>query len=55
MEIKFHQIRGVLELKLAKLDNVRMDDNGTNMMTKPLTKEKLDVCRRIAYMIGDSK
>ncbi|PKI59579.1 hypothetical protein CRG98_019988 [Punica granatum] len=44
IDIKFHWIRDVLESKLVKLDKVHTDENGADMMTKPLAREKLHVC-----------
>ncbi|PKI76596.1 hypothetical protein CRG98_002905 [Punica granatum] len=55
IDIKFHWIRDVLESKLVKLDKVHTDKNGADMMTKPLAREKLHVCRSIAGMLETSK
>lgn len=48
-EIKAYRCQSSLDSgcgksKSVELDKVHMDDNGANVMTKPLTKEKLDVC-----------
>ncbi|PKI31537.1 hypothetical protein CRG98_048072 [Punica granatum] len=55
IDIKFHWIRDVLESKLVKLDKVHTAENGTDMMTKPLAKEKLHVCQNLAGMFEASK
>ncbi|PKI76834.1 hypothetical protein CRG98_002820 [Punica granatum] len=55
IDTKFHWIRDVLETKLVKLDKVHTDENGTDMMTKPLAKEKLHVCWNIVGMFEASK
>ncbi|PKI36968.1 hypothetical protein CRG98_042669 [Punica granatum] len=55
IDIKFHWIRDVLESRLMKLDKVQTDENGADMMTKPLAKEKLHVCRNLASMFEASK
>ncbi|PKI56044.1 hypothetical protein CRG98_023562 [Punica granatum] len=55
IDIKFHWIRNVLESKLMKVDKVHTDENGADMMTKPLAREKLHICRSIAGMLETSK
>ncbi|PKI48888.1 hypothetical protein CRG98_030736 [Punica granatum] len=55
IDIKFHWIRDVLESKLVKLDKVHTDENGADMMTKTLVREKLHVCRSMAGMLKASK
>ncbi|PKI75376.1 hypothetical protein CRG98_004260 [Punica granatum] len=55
IDIKFHWIRDVLESKMVKLDKVHTDENGADMMTKPLAKEKLHVYRSIVGMFEASK
>ncbi|PKI68086.1 hypothetical protein CRG98_011682 [Punica granatum] len=55
IDIKFHWIRDMLESKLAKPDKVHTDENGADMMTKSLAKEKLHVCRNITGMFKASK
>ncbi|PKI57905.1 hypothetical protein CRG98_021693 [Punica granatum] len=55
IDIKFHWIRDVLKSKLVKLDKVHTDENGADMMTKPLAREKFHVCRSIAGMLETSK
>ncbi|PKI65451.1 hypothetical protein CRG98_014190 [Punica granatum] len=55
IDIEFHWIRDVLKSKLVKLDKVHTDENETNMMIKPLAKEKLHACRNLAGMVEASK
>ncbi|KAK0604498.1 hypothetical protein LWI29_016259 [Acer saccharum] len=45
---RYHWIRDVLEMKLLQIEKIHTDDNGSDMMTKALPKEKLAVCRDIA-------
>ncbi|PKI57097.1 hypothetical protein CRG98_022491 [Punica granatum] len=55
IDIKFHWIIDVLKSKLVKLDKMHTDENVADMMTKPLAREKLHVCRSIAGMLEASK
>jgi len=50
IEIRYHWIRDVLEEKVVELVKVHTDDNGSDMMTKVLGKEKYEYCRRLADM-----
>jgi hypothetical protein len=40
----------VLSSKELQLEKVQTDDNGADMLTKVVTRAKLDVCRRLAGM-----
>ena len=40
----------MLEHKLLKVEKVHTNDNGADMMTKTVTREKLVICRKIAGM-----
>lgn len=46
IEVRYHWIRDALEMKKLQLDKIHTDENGSDMMTKPLPMEKLQVCRR---------
>ena len=50
IDVGYHWIRDVLNSKQMQLEKVHTDDNGADMLTKVVTKEKLDVCRRLADM-----
>uniref|UniRef100_A0A803L1D0 Retrovirus-related Pol polyprotein from transposon TNT 1-94 n=1 Tax=Chenopodium quinoa TaxID=63459 RepID=A0A803L1D0_CHEQI len=43
--VRYHWIREVFEAKLLHLEKIHTDHNGSYMMTKTLTMQKLDVCR----------
>uniref|UniRef100_A0A803L1L9 Retrovirus-related Pol polyprotein from transposon TNT 1-94 n=1 Tax=Chenopodium quinoa TaxID=63459 RepID=A0A803L1L9_CHEQI len=43
--VRYHWIREVFEAKLLHLKKIHTDHNGSDMMTKTLTMQKLDVCR----------
>ncbi|KAK9698616.1 hypothetical protein RND81_08G117800 [Saponaria officinalis] len=50
IDMRYHWIRDVLESNLLHIEKIHTDDNGSDMMTKTLPMEKLDVCRRKAGM-----
>ena len=54
IDVRYHWIRDCLEAKLFELDNVHTDDNGSDMLTKALAREKLKICCSIAGMANSS-
>ncbi|CAH9096206.1 unnamed protein product [Cuscuta epithymum] len=54
IDVRYHWIRDALEDKLFELDKVHTDDNGADMLTKVLAREKLKVCCSIAGMANSS-
>ncbi|KAJ0501528.1 putative RNA-directed DNA polymerase [Helianthus annuus] len=54
IDVKYHWIRDALEDKLFELDKVHTDDNGSDMLTKSLAREKLKICCSIAGMANSS-
>ena len=48
IEVRYHWIRDVLYSKKMQLEKVHTDDNGADMLTKVVTRKKLEVCRRLA-------
>jgi hypothetical protein len=50
IEVRYHWIRDMLNSKQMQLEKVHTDDNGADMLTKVVTRAKLDVCRRHAGM-----
>jgi ATP-binding cassette subfamily B (MDR/TAP) protein 1 len=50
IEVRYHWIRNVLNSKELQLDKVHTHDNGADMLTKVVTRAKLEVCRRLAGM-----
>ena len=50
IDVRYHWIRDTLNEKLLELEKVHTDDNGSDMCTKALTKDKLETCRLIAGM-----
>ncbi|KAL5863382.1 hypothetical protein ACOSQ3_000896 [Xanthoceras sorbifolium] len=50
IDIRYHWIRDVLENKLLQVEKIHTNDNGADMMTKNLPREKLAICREIAGM-----
>ncbi|KAJ0754054.1 putative RNA-directed DNA polymerase [Helianthus annuus] len=54
IDVKYHWIRDALEDKLFELDKVHTDDNGSDMLTKSLARQKLKICCSIAGMANSS-
>ncbi|KAL5757076.1 hypothetical protein ACOSQ2_021822 [Xanthoceras sorbifolium] len=50
IDVRYHWIRDVLENKLLQVEKIHTNDNGADMMTKNLPREKLVICREIAGM-----
>ena len=50
IDVRYHWIHDVLDSKMLQLEKIHTDDNGSDMMTKALPKEKLVVCREVAGM-----
>ena len=48
IEVRYLWIRDVLYSKKMQLEKVHTDDNGADMLTKAVTRKKLEVCRRLA-------
>jgi len=48
IDVRYHWIRDVSESKLLKIEKIHTKDNGADMMTKPLPKEKIEVCKEVA-------
>ncbi len=54
IDVRYHWIRDVLSSKLLELEKIHTDDNGSDMLTKSLPREKLEVCRLISGMVNPS-
>ena len=54
IDVRYHWIRDALEDKMLELDKVHTDDNGSDMLTKVLAREKLKICCSIAGMTNSS-
>jgi hypothetical protein len=50
IEVCYNWIQNMLSSKQLQLEKVHTDDNGADMLTKVVTRAKLDVCRRLAGM-----
>ena len=50
IETRYHWIRDVVEKKDAELEKVHTDDNGADMFTKILPREKFEYCRQVVGM-----
>ena len=50
IDVRYHWIRDVLDSKMLQLEKIHTDENGSDMMTKALSKEKLVVFREVAGM-----
>ena len=51
IDVRYHWIRDVLEMKELHLEKVHTSENGSDMFTKTLPKEKLEACRRRAGLV----
>ena len=54
IDVRYHWIRDVLEKKLLQLEKIHTDENGSDMLTKTLPKEKLEYCRQAAGLVDPS-
>ena len=50
IDVRYHWIRDALNSKQMQLKKVHTNDNGADMLTKVVTKEKLNVCCQLAGM-----
>ena len=51
IDVRYHWIRDVLESKQLYLEKVHTSENGADMLTKSLPKEKLEACRQRAGLV----
>ena len=54
IDVRYHWIRDVLNLKLLQLEKVHTDDNISDMLTKTLSRDKHLKCRTLAGMVDVS-
>jgi len=46
IDVRYHWIRDALDEKLLQIEKIHTDDNDSDMMTKTLPMQKLEICRR---------
>ena len=51
IDVRYHWICDALEMKLFCLEKIHIDENGSDMMTKPIPTEKLQFCRKQAGLV----
>ena len=51
IDVGYHWICDALEMKLFCLEKIHIDENRSNMMTKPIPIEKLQFCRKQAGLV----
>jgi hypothetical protein len=51
IDVRYHWIRDVLDEKLLQIEKIHTDDNSSDMMTKTLHMQKLEICRRKAGLV----
>ena len=51
IDVRYHWIRDILETKELHLEKVHTTQNGSDMLTKSLPREKLEVCRQKAGLL----
>ena len=54
IDVRYHWIRNVLDMKLLQLEKIHTDDNGLDMMTKALSRDKHEKCRSLAGLMEPS-
>ena len=50
IDVRYHWLRDALNDNLFELEKIHTDHNGSDMLTKVLPKEKLEVCWSITGM-----
>ena len=50
IDVRFHCLRDAIENQQMKLKKIHTDKNPSDMMTKIVTKDKLELCRRLVGM-----
>ena len=50
IDVRYHWIRNVFEEKQLQLQKIHTDDNGADMLTKTLPKERQEICRQLVGM-----
>ena len=51
IDVRYHCICNVLDVMLLELDKVHIDNNGIDMMTKALSRQKLKACCEIVGLV----
>jgi hypothetical protein len=51
IDVKCHWICNALEDKLLQIEKIHIDDNRSDMMTKPLPMQKLEICKSAAGLM----
>ena len=54
IDVRYHWIRDALDDKLLELEKVHTDDNGADMLTKSLPRDKFETCCLIAGLASSS-
>ena len=52
IDVRYHWMRDVLNDNLFELEKIHTDHNGSDMLTKSLLREKLEVCCSIVGMVN---
>lgn len=51
IDVRYHWIREALDKKLLQLEKVHTDENGADMLTKSLPRDKLEICRQESGLV----
>ena len=54
IDVRYHWMRDALNDNLFEIEKIHTDNNGSDMLTKTLPREKLGVCCSIARMVSPS-
>jgi hypothetical protein len=50
IDVRYHWLRDVIENQQMKLKKIHTDKNPSDMLTKAVPKDKLELCRRLVGM-----
>jgi hypothetical protein len=51
IDVRYHWIRDTLDEKLLQIEKIHTDDNSSDMMTKTLHMQKLEICKIVAGLV----
>ena len=54
IDVRYNWIRDALDTKLMELEKIHTNDNGSDMLTKVLTRGMFEFCHMVAAMVFTS-
>jgi len=55
IEVRYQWIRDAMEMKSFVVEKIHTDNNASDMMTKPLPREKFEFCRKEVGLVEPPK